>query len=290
MGNSKDTSRPVNTGHQSASCLWQVHWTLRFLPHQGAEGQKTPGTHEKPSLVLIMGPGGHGKTHLTMQYLHKHRADLPGGIFWLISRIEYAMQSILQQPKMDPDATQFIVNLHRRSHESLRGRSRYIGEPPMLFRLINYWSMVRPELSSPAASFISALLGECNLTENLENIHKHIIKFSDFSNGPPELTRPHDYLNGTQKLFSLPFRIRTTKAPIDSIPLSGRLETLALDFLIWENSKAWIMVGDMFSDPVGYPREKTMDEWKASSSQKLARRYSCMGILGRSINQAVLSS
>lgn len=54
---------------------------------------KSKKREERAAAVLICGVPGSGKTHLARQYVHTHRKDFPGGIFWIDAKSFLSMST-----------------------------------------------------------------------------------------------------------------------------------------------------------------------------------------------------
>lgn len=53
----------------------------------------TKRREERAAAVLICGGPGSGKTHLAREYVHSHRKDFPGGIFWIDAKSVLSMST-----------------------------------------------------------------------------------------------------------------------------------------------------------------------------------------------------
>src|SRR5438046_1787262 len=75
-------------GFRQNSLFYGFQFELDQL-HQRLSSQKKRSIGS--SAVVLWGPPGSGKTHLAREYVWRHRADFPGGIFWVDCKSEESM-------------------------------------------------------------------------------------------------------------------------------------------------------------------------------------------------------
>ena len=100
-------------------------------------------------LLTLTGPGGTGKTRLSIEAAHAALADFPGGIVWVgLSPIE--------DPALVPSAIATVLGVLDDGVRNLvDGIAERIGEQPMLLLLDNFEQVI------PAANVVATLLARC---------------------------------------------------------------------------------------------------------------------------------